>query len=289
MNLRQLRTLHAFLDQGSLSGAGDLVGLSHSAVSVQMQQLEAELDAALFDRSCRPPRLTDKGRQIAELARSVLGEIDKIRVIAAGQTVAGIASIGFVPTTLQTLLPFALNALRERYPELQVVVKSDLSSELAAMVLRRELDFAILTSPIVANPELEVTEIASEPLYVIGPPERSDAMSDAALVRSMRFISFSRKTWLGQQIAARLQSRGIHVDEVMEVDSLDAIERLVRDGFGVSIVPQRLLADELSDQLVRIAFCNPVEERKLVLVQNRRRPATELDAAVRSIFADIRA
>lgn len=289
MNLRQLHTLNAFLEQGSFSAVGDKIGLSHSAVSVQMQQLEAELGVPLFDRKSRPPALTEAGEKIAKLARDVLSQIEKIRAIASGSSVAGTASIGFVPTTLQTLLPPLLNALRETYPELQVVVKSGLSGELAASIIQRELDFAILTSPLVEMPELAITEIASEPLYVIGPISRSGAKSDAALARAMPFIAFNKKTWLGQQIASRLQSRGIYVDEVMEVDSLDAIERLVRDGFGVSIVPQRLLARQISKKIVRIPFCEPTEVRKLVLVQNVHVRKSELGTAIRDICAELAA
>ncbi|WP_282608482.1 LysR family transcriptional regulator [Pelagibius sp. Alg239-R121] len=287
MNLRQLHTLAAFYERGSFAAAGDHVGLSHSAVSVQMQQLEEELGTALFDRSSRPPVLTGTGAQIALLGREVLDQVEAIRRVASGQDVAGSLSIGFVPTTLYSLVPGVLNELRVHFPQLQVIVKSGLSSELAALVLGRELDFAILTSPVVAMPDLEITEIASELLYAIGPPSRAEVTGDAALVRSMPFISFSKKTWLGQQIAARLQSRGIYVDEIMEVDSLDAIEKLVLDGFGVSIVPQRLLAQPLSEKLVRIPFCQPAEQRKLVLVQHAQGRRSELEQAVREIAAGL--
>ena len=287
MNLRQLRTLAAFLEHSSFSAVGKSVLLSHSAISVQMQQLESELETSLFDRRSRPPRLTDSGKQIATLAVEVNNLIDTIRTVAAGHTVAGTISIGFVPTTLRTVLPKVLNQLRAQYPQLRVSVKSGLSGELAAMVIQRQIDYALLTSPIVEMPELSITEIALEPLYVIAPLSQAGVANDAELARSMPFVAFNKKTWLGRQIATRLQSRRIVVDEMMEVDSLDVIEELVADGFGVSIVPQRLETRRLSEDLLRIPFCQPTESRKLVLVQHVQARYTGFENAILEIFTKL--
>ena len=84
MNLRQLRSLVAVLDSGSFAAAGDRIGLSHAAISVQMQQLETTLGAALFDRSNRPARLTRTGVRIAQLAGEVLARIENIKLEAIG-------------------------------------------------------------------------------------------------------------------------------------------------------------------------------------------------------------
>ncbi len=268
MNLRQLRTLATFLDKGSFSAVGDRVGLSHSAVSVQVRQLETELGVLLFDRSVKPPLFTPVGAQIATLSRDVLARVATIRRVAAGEHTPASISIGVVPTALQHLLPAFLDCLRQCYPTLQLKVRSGFSGELAASVSNGMMDVAILTLPVEQIEGLEVTDIASEPLYVIAPRNADVAGTDADLVRSLPFIAFNKKSWLGQQIDARLQVRGIHVNDIMEVDSLDAIEKLVEAAFGVSIVPQRVLAQPLSDRLRCIPFCTPIEVRKLVLVQN---------------------
>ena len=269
MNLRQLRTLTTLLDQHSFSAAGERVGLSQSAVSVQMRQLENDLGAALFDRSSRPPRLTETGENIAMLARDVLGQIEHIRSVAASRHIVDTVSIGFVSTSLPTLLPIVLSGLRAKYPEIEIAVKFGISEELAQEVVRQELDFAIQTAPREHFPDLVVTEIASEPLYVIGPHTQADATSDAELALRMPFIFFTKAAWLGQQVAARLQSRGIEVDE----------------GFGVSIVPHGFLTPPLSDQLVQIPFCRPVEVRKLALISRIQGGMLPIGEAILDILA----
>ena len=212
--------------------------------------------------------------------------MDDIRAAAAGESVGARITLGVVRTTLHTVLPAILNGLKERLPNLQVEVKSGLSGELAAKIQHHELDLAILTWPSDALPNMRVTEIATEPLYAIGPPSSRAISSDAELVQSLPFISFSKRTWLGQQIFAHLQSRDIHIHQTMEMDSLDAIEQLVGEGFGVSIVPQRLLAPRLSDRLACIPFGD--KSRKLVMVQPAHGHNAELSRIMEEICASLR-
>jgi DNA-binding transcriptional LysR family regulator len=286
MNLRQLRTLSTILDRGSFAAAADHIGLSHAAVSVQMNQLESSLAADLFDRSSRPVALTADGVRIAQLAGEVLDKVENLRLEASGAKTSGAVSIGFIPTCVHHLLPRVLEAIRKTFPDLQVSVKSGLSSELAAAVVRRELDFALVTTPLSEIPELDVTPIASEPFYVIG-PAGATVESDASLLRSLPYIAFNKRTWVGQHIAAKLQQRGIHIQPAIEIDSLEAIENLVADGFGVSIVPLRLHAGEQSTRLVRIPFGSPVDTRQLTLIRHLGKPQSRLDSAIRSIFLDL--
>lgn len=287
MNLRQLRSIATILQQGSFAAAGDRIGLSQSAISVQMQQLESSLGVELFDRSSRPVTLTVEGARIASIADEVLAKLETIKQVASGNEMLDSIAIGFIPTTVQNLLPRVLEALREAFPSLQVRVKSGLSGELATAVARRELDYALLTTPVTAIPELEITAVASEPFYVIAPASRADIEVDEELLRSMPYIAFSRRTWVGQHIAAKLQQRGIHIRESIEIDSLEAIENLVAKGFGVSIVPRRLHAAVDSENILHMPFGTPVDRRELALVKHVSRPRTSFDLALKKIFLEL--
>lgn len=287
MNLRQLRSIATILQQGSFAAAGDRIGLSHSAISVQMHQLESSLGVALFDRGSRPVALTAEGARIANIAGEVLDKLETIKQVASGSEALASVAIGFIPTTVQNLLPRVLDALREEFPALQVRVKSGLSGELAAAIARRELDYALLTTPVVEIPELDITPIASEPFYVIAPVNQAGIEADDEMLRSMPYIAFNRRTWVGQHIAAKLQQRGIHISESIEIDSLDAIENLVAKGFGVSIVPRRLHATIDSEYIVQIPFGTPVDKRHLTLAHHVSRPRTSFDQALKKIFIEL--
>ena len=114
MNLRFLRTMIAIAEHPTFVAAGASLGLSHSAVSLQVKALEEELQVALVDRSRRPPVLTDRGLALVEHARRMLAIGDEIAALGDDEGLVGSLAIGAVPTELATLLPPALAALQGR-------------------------------------------------------------------------------------------------------------------------------------------------------------------------------
>jgi DNA-binding transcriptional LysR family regulator len=137
------------------------------------------------------------------------------------------------------------------------------------MVRAGALDAALVTTPEPALPGLTVREAAREPLEAIAPPDT--APGDAASLLSGRpFIWFSRRTWAGQQIERHLARLGVAVDAAMEVDSLDAVEALVRCGLGVSVVPRRQGAAR--DGLRVAPLAEPPLWRSLSLIERPRHP-----------------
>lgn len=235
MNIRQMRILIAVIDTGSFAAAGDAIGRSHSAISLQIKALEEELGVVLFDRVARPPLPTPKARALADHARKVIALFDAAEDVVTGQLVRGRLIVGAVPTVLSSFLPRALAELKALHPELSFDVRSGSSDSLADQLGQGLLDVVVCTKPPRPIAGLEWHHIAQEPLAVIAP---KDAEGDeTALLTTQPFIWFNRKTWAGGGIEARLKKRGIAVNATMEIDSLDAIQSMVREGLGVAIVP----------------------------------------------------
>lgn len=260
MQPEQLRTLLAIRDSGSLSAAGDIVHLSHSAVSLQMKRLEQALGRAVLVKGRRPARLTPFGLTLAARAEQVLADLDALAGLASPDSTTGEISIGFVPTTLQTLLPVVLGRLRTRFPDLSVRVTSGLSDDLANGVETGRLSYAYLTAPTAALPGLHLSDVGREPLCVVAPPGTVLPPDPLAALARQPVIGFSRTTWLGAQIAALLAPLGITPS--IEIDSIDAVENLVARGFGASVVPQRLYARPLSETMACATL--PDASRRLV-------------------------
>lgn len=265
MQPEQLRTLLAIRDTGSLSAAAKAVHLSHSAVSLQMKRLEQALGRDLLIKGKRPARLTPFGLALAARAAPILAQLQGLSTMATPDSTSGEISIGFVPTTLQTLLPVVLKAMQTRFPDLTIRISSGLSGDLAARVAAGHLTYAFLTAPETAQPDLSLTEIAQEPLCVIAPPGITLPRDPLTALTTLPFIGFSRATWLGTQIAALLGPHAIIPS--IELDSLDAVENLVARGFGASIVPQRLYAAPL-DRAMACAVL-PHATRQLALAAHR--------------------
>lgn len=116
MDIRSLYTAVAVADFGSFANAARSLGMSISAVSVQMRTLESELGFTLFDRSRRPPALTDQGRLLVSHARDMLSRWEGLSETLAREIGGGILRIGAVHTTVSGIVPPALRRLSKNGP-----------------------------------------------------------------------------------------------------------------------------------------------------------------------------
>ena len=282
INPRHLTSLLAIAEHGSFSAAGAATGRSHSAISLHIKALEDNLGTVLIDRAARPARLTPEGDELVQHARRLLGVLEDIQSIGRGDALTGRLSVGFVPTAMAHVAPPALARLRAQHPGLEIEIRTGLSGELAQAVRSTELDGAVLTAPDLPPEDVVLRPVADEPLVVIAPDDLGSS-DDVELLSTRPFIWFSRKTWAGQQIERRLLDRRIRVRAAMEVDSLEAIEALVRHGLGVSVVPD---TGAREDGLVRFPFGDPQVVRQLVLMARPRGPKLRLLDALHKALTD---
>ena len=146
MSIRHLRTLLAIAERGSFAAAARDVHLTESAVSMQMKALEAELGVSLFDRTTRPPALTDAARALVPQAADLIAGYERLaRRETDDGLVQGHLRLGAVPSVITGILPGAIAALRRRHPGVHVEIAMALSAELVERVERRALDAAIVS------------------------------------------------------------------------------------------------------------------------------------------------
>ncbi|PCH72439.1 MAG: hypothetical protein COC12_06155 [Rhodobacteraceae bacterium] len=287
MNLHFLRTIVAISQYPTFVAAGQALGLSHSAVSVHVKALEQELQIVLVDRKRRPPVLTDKGIALVEHAKRIMEITDEIKALASEKTLIGSLTLGVVPSSLINLVPPALANLRRSHPRLHLQIKADLSQELTQQVRNRDIDAAIVTAPAGPLEGLRVQRICLEPINILAPASAPESTA-RALLSAHPFLWFNRRTWAGQQIERYLLDQKIHVRPVLEVDSLEAIEALVRNGIGVSIAPQRACAPPYPGDLKVLPLGNPQIQRELVLIDRTNNPRTRLtDALLQELTATL--
>ena len=255
MSVRFLKTFICVVKQGSFAAAADRLGLTQSAISLQMKSLEEELRTKLFDRSGRRPTLNARGRALLGEAEKVVRLYDRLGEAASEPgELAGTLEFGAVNTVLTGILPEAISRLHRAHPRLQTRVVSGLSSQLTRLVDRGEIDAALVSRPPGGlDPDLQWTRIADEPLVVIAPPD-IEARADRAFLESHPFIRFDRRAWAGRLIDKVLRADDIHVDDRMELSSLEAIAGMVSEGLGISLVPQRPLKHPFPVPVTRIIY-----------------------------------
>lgn len=270
----------AVAERGGLSAAADVLSLSIPAVSGQIARLERELGESLFDRSYKPARLSTVGRNILQRAREVLTLYEQLGEHTRGSAdLAGSFALGSIPTALTSVIPKALLSLRAAHPRLHVSVHHGLSPSFADLLRRDEIDAAIMSEPRDAMAGLSWEPFAEEPVLVIA-PRAAAGQTDVALLREYPYIRFNRHFWVSQRIEDALVSRRLVLRETMELDSLEAIALMVKNGLGVSIIPVSHNGFLRFHGLKAVPFGKPPLKRRIGLAQRPGNPKAELTAAL---------
>jgi DNA-binding transcriptional LysR family regulator len=214
------------------------VHLSHSALSTQMRQLEQALGRELFDRTRRPPALNAYGHAVVEHARQILFLHEQMYdLVSRKGELRGIIKVGVIPSWVTGVLPRTLAMLRHEQQSVSVQIVQALSEELYAKLDRGELDAVIIPEPTNRREDMEWHYLAEEPFLLIAPSD-AEGEDAAELLRSQPYIRYTRHAWAGQRIETALLHQGIHVNGVMELNTLDAVMAMVEAGLGVSVVPR---------------------------------------------------
>ncbi|QYO75196.1 LysR substrate-binding domain-containing protein [Devosia salina] len=267
MDTRQLKSLTAIARTGSFARAAELVNLTPSAVSQQIQALESEVGASLFDRSSRPPSLTPAGMQMVSLAEEVLRLTDSVVDAINGTSISGTLSLGSVRTSALGLLPNAITRLNALYPQVRTKLRVSMSETLMSDVVVGRLDAAMVAEINEFPSTLRWRPFLREPLLVIAPPGTA-AGSASDLLARFPFVRFRSNVPLAHMIDRELARMNVVLNEVAEMDTVSSITACVINGLGVSVVPQIAVA-ESSVPLVTAPFGNPQVFRQIGLIESR--------------------
>lgn len=268
MEVRTLYTLLAVVEHRRFCEAARHVNLSPSGVSLQIKSLEKELGITLFNRRTRPPTLTHEGQAFVKRAREVVIAWERLSERLKEEASGGVLELGAVHTLISGVLPLALRQLHHRVPDLQIRLTSGLSNELEELLLRGSVDAVLVTEPPTLRPNLIWQPFCQEPLAVVAPREVKQE-TDAAILTNHPFIRFKRFASVGRLVDDELRRRGITVQAVMEVDTLEGILALVADGLGVSVLPVRQIEQPFHANVKAVPFGQPPVTRPLgVLQQN---------------------
>ncbi|WP_163835387.1 LysR family transcriptional regulator [Spartinivicinus ruber] len=278
MSIKALRALKAIAETGSFAAAADQLGLTLSAVSLQIKALEQQLNTALFDRSGRNAKLNHNGQQVFEQILNLYNQLSYD--LGDSEHFSGQYSLGAIHSVqIGPLAPILAN-LHKDHPNLQIRVRRGQSAELANGVEKNRLDAALITEPLTHYASsCTFIPYTEEPFYIVA--NQGTTLSDETkLLHEVPFIRFDKRAWAGAIIDDELMRRGIQVNEWMELDSMEAALRMVEYGLGITIMPlnkQRL--QQLAKSFQLIPFGSPPLKRTIGVYQkpnNSRAPVTKL-------------
>jgi DNA-binding transcriptional LysR family regulator len=286
-----IRTVQIFLAAaraGSFAAAGQQVGLTAAAVGLQVKALEAEMGLTLFDRSPRSVRLNPDGRRLLAPLQDLVDRYQALQARPSAGDLSGTLVMGALVSALMGAFADALWTLKRQHPALEVKLFAGQSADFAGRVERGELDAAVVTQPPMRLPaSLTWAALYSEPMVLIVPRKPHFALPEAPLQMLARcpFMRFDRTTWTGHLVNEALAQCRAQVTEGMELNSVEAIVELVRQGFGVSIVPQLANLRWAGDRALRVVPLPRVTvQRHVGLLERRQHSRQRFTQAVKDHF-----
>ncbi|MGA2567259.1 MAG: LysR family transcriptional regulator [Pseudolabrys sp.] len=224
-----LRTLVAVVDLRSFTKAAAKLGVTQPAVSAQIKRLQFLLGGDLFDRSVQGISLTPQGELVVSYARRLLSINDQIVHIGdSGPRPELVIRIGTPSEYIASILPGVLAQLRERWPDVRFVVRTDFYDPLARQLRGGDLDIMIGLS--MTPPHDARHSRAQEVVWVHSAATRVDRNRPVPLVSHGELCVYHRLA------VQALQSAGLDWEDVFTGPSVNTLSSAVNAGLGVMAV-----------------------------------------------------
>ncbi|AYF46407.1 LysR family transcriptional regulator [Pseudomonas sp. S5D5] len=255
MELRHLRYFIAVAEELHFGRAAQVLGISQPPLSQQIQALEQEVGARLFERTNRRVELSEAGRLFLQEARLVLAQVDKAADVARRAQLGelGELKIGFTSSApFNSSIPQAIFAFRQAFPAVHLNLQEMSSTEVAESLVDESIQVGLMR-PLPLPDSLSVVELMREPLVAVlnaGHPlvQGSERGLHLAQLAQEPFVFFPRTYGSGlyAQLLNLARDAGFSPHFAQEAGEAMTIIGLVAAGLGVSVLPasyQRIRID----------------------------------------------
>jgi len=286
LTLRKIEILAVLAREESVSAAARRLGLTQSAVSMALAELEREAGGPLFRRAGRRMIPGERGRLLAEEAGKVLGLVGKMEeMLEPTGELRGVLRIGASTTIGNYLLPALLAAFREANPLVRLAMVVGNTSEIATKLEAGELDLACVEGP-VRSANLKVTDWRGDRLAVLaapGHPWTQNAPSPADLAAAP-WIMREKGSGTREVFEEAMRAAGLIPNVLMELGHTEAIKKAVEANLGVGCLSKLAVTRELAaGTLAEVAA--PLDlARRLTIFTDAREAPGRIAAACRAFL-----
>ena len=232
-----LRIFAAITEAETLTQAAERLGITQSAVSQTLKQIERQTGTQLVNTRSRPIKLTPSGQVLKGYAQQILNDTQRmladVRMASEGAMLP--LNIGMIDSFCDVA---GLQFMQQVKPfTSKLTLRTGLGSPLSQDLLNRDLDLLITSDPIDEHPELQRFPILRDPFVMIVPEEfaQDGTATPAWLAENVPFVRYTRSSRLGiltDLIARRLN---INLNVAYELDSTQTLLRFVQSGQGWAI------------------------------------------------------
>jgi len=279
MELDHVEAFVAIAKSGGFTRASSELNLSQPAISRRVKLLEEELGAPLFDRMPTGVAINDAGRAFLPHAEALLASmrdgIDAVRAVRGAEH--GVVTLAIVGTLASTTLTRHLRRFRDAHPGIDLRLRTALSAEVSALVLCGDATLGLRYDKD-PNPQLVSTWIHEEPMFAVCSSRHRLARARRVSPKDLageRWLTFPTQAGAAREpYASALERllatthRGAH--EIVPIDSLTAQKRMVEAGFGLALLPESSVVEELrAGTLCRLKITGFDVRLPVVLIHRR--------------------
>nr|YP_010337101.1 LysR transcriptional regulator [Pseudoerythrocladia kornmannii]QUE28182.1 rbcR [Pseudoerythrocladia kornmannii]UNJ16686.1 LysR transcriptional regulator [Pseudoerythrocladia kornmannii] len=272
----QLRILKAIVSEGSFKRAADTLYISQPAVSLQIQNLERQLNVPLFNRGGKKAKLTESGQLLIRYGSRILALCEETcRALEDLQSLqGGTLIVGASQTTGTYLMPRLIGLFRQRYPQVAVQLQVHSTRRISWSVANGQVDLAVIGGEIPSELQevLQVTSYAEDELALILP--KSHPFSTLEDIKKedlyrLRFIALDTQSTIRTVIDKILNQNDIDSSRFMiemELNSIEAIKNAVQSGLGAAFVSVSAIAKELELGILHWAKIENVTIKRMLSI-----------------------
>jgi len=277
MEFHQLTYFLAAAQTQNFRKAAELCLVAQSALSRQIAALEDELEVALFTRNKKRVVLTPEGQEFALYVRNAMEQLQEgqqwLTKLQAGQR--GTIRIGCIESLATAFLPALFASFHQHYPQVRLKVRVNHTDELITLVEQGEIELGLILDPQLQSELLIVKELFRQPLHLLVSTQHPLAQMKAPAVTLEHvtiepLLLLDETSRLGQITRRIFAQRGLPVRPLIEIESVEGLKEMVRQGIGVTLtLPALIRPSQVGDDLMLLPITDLPEEFIFALVYRR--------------------
>ena len=249
MEIRTLLTFVRIAETGSFSRTAEQLGYSQSAVTMQIKQLEGELNTLLFERIGRHVRLTQAGNRLLPYALELLEVLHKAEgILQEPEEITGQLRIGTSESFVISVLPPVFAALQSACPHVEVSVQTALVRDLFQKLRQNEVDLLYFLDEKVYFPEwVKVLEYPESIHFVASARSGLAHQKNIPIERLLEEPLYLTEKGISYRYAMEqaLAARGFELHPFLEIGNTDVITQFLLQNRGISFLPEYVVREHL--------------------------------------------
>ncbi|HEX4810690.1 MAG TPA: LysR family transcriptional regulator [Bryobacteraceae bacterium] len=275
MGLEKLRLFRDVVQHHSISKGGRAGGITQSAASQQVQEIEKQLGTALLDRSTRPFTVTPAGKLYLDYCRDMLRRHDEFEaeLNRLEHKISGTVRLAAIYSVALSEMSAIESRFSARYPGAAIQVSYLRPERVYEAVSEDQADLGLMSYAESSRNVIALPWRDEEMVVALAPNHRLAACKSvaASALEGELFVGFDEDLPIRHEIERYLRDRRVNVDVVLHFDNLQMIKEAVVHGAGISIMPKRVMREDLAHGRLVALRLRPAELYRPVRIVHRRR------------------